>query len=135
MAAYVLLLHRGERGGYATAGRVRPRSSDKFRDPVNGATCLSVIVVDQYGQPNERSYTRNTFSYGIKILRERRDPEELQELLKSAYEDYKLRFGKPEKTAVPDEEEYDDDTGFTSIDDEEADEPEEPGGLEWLPVF
>ncbi len=101
-----------------------PRRSDEFRDPVSGFTCLAALVVDQYGQPNERSYARSTFPYGIKILQERRDPEELQHLLKASYDEFNLRFGTPEVSSVPDDEEEgfgpEDEEGFDADDDESA---------------
>jgi hypothetical protein len=103
-----------------------PRPADEYRDPVGGLTCLSAIVVDQYGQPNERTYIRSTFAYGIKILRERGNPEELQEQLKTAYDDFKLRFGTPEKTAVVEEDEYEEGEYGDEFNDEDDSAPEMP---------
>ena len=70
----------------------RLSGSEEFREPVGGRTCLSAMVVDQLGRPNERSYSSAAFVFGIKILREKKDPELLPELLKKAQEDYLLRW-------------------------------------------
>lgn len=102
------------------------RPADEYRDPVGGLTCLSAIVVDQNGQPNERTYVRSTFAYGIKILRERGNPEELQEQLKTAYDDFKLRFGTPEKTAVVEEDEYEEEEYDDEFEDEDDATQETP---------
>ncbi len=73
--------------------------SAEFREPVFGQTCLSALVLNQQGQPAERSYSPAAFVYGIKILREKGDPEELMELLRKAQEDYMERFQVPVQTA------------------------------------
>ncbi len=70
----------------------RLSGSKEFRERAGGRTCLSALVLDQLGQPNDRSYSAAAFIYGIKILREKRGPEELPELLKKAQEDYVVRF-------------------------------------------
>ncbi|HEY4288652.1 MAG TPA: DEAD/DEAH box helicase [Puia sp.] len=70
----------------------RLSGSEEYREPVGGRTCLSAMVVDQLGRPNERSYSSAAFIFGIKILREKKDPELLPELLKKAHEDYVKRW-------------------------------------------
>ena len=89
----------------------RLSGSKEFREHVGGRTCLSALVLDTRaerrvrarrsegrrsaeapGQPNDRSYSSAAFIYGIKILREKMDPEELPELLKKANEDYLMRW-------------------------------------------
>jgi hypothetical protein len=70
----------------------RLSGSMEFRDPIGGLTCGSALVLDQMGQPAERTYSPAAFIYGIKIIREKMDPDELTELLKKAQEDYLLRF-------------------------------------------
>ena len=73
--------------------------STEFREPVFGRTCLSALVLNQQGEPAERSYSPAAFVYGIKILREKLDPEELTELLRKAQEDYLERFQVPKQSA------------------------------------
>ena len=73
--------------------------STEFREPVFGRTCLSALVLNQQGEPAERSYSPAAFVYGIKILREKLDPEELTELLRKAQEDYLERFQVPKQAA------------------------------------
>jgi AAA domain len=73
--------------------------STEFREPVFGRTCLSALVLNQQGEPAERSYSPAAFVYGIKILREKLDPEELTELLHKAQEDYLERFQVPKRSA------------------------------------
>jgi hypothetical protein len=70
----------------------RLTGSAEFREPVGGYTCLSALVIDQQGVPAERTYTPSAFVYGIKVIRERRDPEELPLLLGKAQEELYLRF-------------------------------------------
>ena len=77
-----------------------PHASDDFREPLRGTTYLSALVLDQEGAPAERTYTRSAFTYGIKLLREQRNPEELNDLLKKAYTEYPSRF-QPPTAAVP----------------------------------
>jgi AAA domain len=67
--------------------------STEFREPVFGQTCLSALVVNQQGEPAERSYSPAAFVYGIKILREKLNPDKVMEFLRKAQEDYMERFG------------------------------------------
>jgi AAA domain len=76
--------------------------STEFREPVFGRTCLSALVLNQQGEPAERSYSPAAFVYGVKILREKLDPEELTELLRKAQEDYLERFQVPKRSAAGD---------------------------------
>jgi len=73
--------------------------SDEFREPVFGQTCLSALVLNQQGEPAERSYSPAAFVYGIKILREKLDPDKVMEFLRKAQEDYLERFQVPKQTA------------------------------------
>jgi AAA domain len=73
--------------------------SDDFREPVFGQTCLSALVLNQQGEPMERSYSPAAFVYGIKILREKLDPDKVMEFLRKAQEDYLERFQVPKQTA------------------------------------
>jgi hypothetical protein len=70
----------------------RLTGSEGFHEPVGGYTCLSALVIDQQGVPVERTYTPSAFVYGIKVIRERRNPEELPLLLGKAQEELYLRF-------------------------------------------
>jgi len=56
-------------------------------------------VLNQQGEPAERSYSPAAFVYGIKMLREKLDPEELTELLRKAQEDFLERFQVPKQSA------------------------------------
>ncbi|HMH23663.1 MAG TPA: AAA domain-containing protein [Puia sp.] len=75
-----------------------PQSQNEFREAQPGNTFHAALVLDQAGLAAERTYRRSYFPYGIKILRERRNPEELNDLLKKAYTDYHTRFGVKERT-------------------------------------
>jgi hypothetical protein len=70
----------------------RLTKSTEFREPAGGNTCLSALVLDSLGQPSERAYTPAAFIYGIKLIREKKAPDELADLLKKAYEEYLQRF-------------------------------------------
>ena len=70
----------------------RLSGSTEFRDPVSGNTCLSALVVDHPGRPAVGTYSPAAFLYGIKIIRDKSDPEDLPKLLKKAQEDYSVRF-------------------------------------------
>ena len=65
--------------------------STEFREPVSGQTFFSALILNQRGHLVERSYVPAAWIYGIKILQERLDPEELPELLRKAHEEFLLR--------------------------------------------
>jgi len=65
--------------------------SKEFREAVSGQTFFSALILNQRGQLVERSYTPAAWVYGIKILQERLDPEELPELLRKAQDEFLLR--------------------------------------------
>lgn len=73
--------------------------SDEFREPVFGQTCLSALVLNQQGEPAERSYSPAAFVHGIKVLWEKLDPDKVMEFLRKAQEDYLERFQVPKQTA------------------------------------
>ncbi|WP_431214643.1 hypothetical protein ACQ86N_07640 [Puia sp. P3] len=64
----------------------------EFREPVGGDTCLSALVIDHQGRPAGRTYAPAAFPYGIKIVREKLDYEELPGLLRKAGEDFLKRW-------------------------------------------
>ena len=70
----------------------RLTDSTEFREPVGGRTCAAALVVDQLGRPGHRSYAPGAFIYAIRLIREKRDPEQLMELLKQAQEQYLTRY-------------------------------------------
>lgn len=65
--------------------------SKEYREPVSGQTFFSALILNQRGQLVERSYTPAAWIYGIKILQERLDPEELPELLRKGQEEFLVR--------------------------------------------
>ena len=71
----------------------RLTGSKEFREPVTGRTCFSALVLDHFGQAAERGYFPAAFIYAIKILRDRRDPGELEGILAKAQEEYGERSG------------------------------------------
>lgn len=71
----------------------RLTGSKEFREPVPGRTCLSALVLDHFGRAAERGYFPAAFIYAIKILRDRRDPGELEGVLAKAQEEYGERSG------------------------------------------
>ncbi|MBN9382681.1 MAG: ATP-binding protein [Chitinophagaceae bacterium] len=70
----------------------RLTGSKEFREPVPGRTCLSALVVDHFGQSAGRSYFPAAFIYAIKIIQEKGNPEELEDVLAKAQEGYRERF-------------------------------------------
>jgi len=80
----------------------RLSQSKEFREPAGGQTFFSALALNQRGQLVERSYVPAAWIFGIKILQERLDPEELPELLRKVPEEFLLRCqpdrekGKPE---------------------------------------
>jgi len=73
--------------------------STEFREPVGGDTCLSALALDTLGAPSSRTYSPAAFIYGIKLIREKRNPEVLVDWLNKAQEDYLTRFGLSPATA------------------------------------
>jgi len=78
----------------------RLTGSKEFRDPVPGKTCLSALVLDHPGMPSERSYFPAAFIYGIKILLEKKNPEELADILVKAQDGYLSRFRPGERAGL-----------------------------------
>lgn len=109
-----------------------PHSSDEYREPLAGLTCLSAIVLDQYGQPQERSYIRSSFAYGLKILRERGNPEDLYQLMKADYDDYKLRFGTQEKAGSVLDDDADIDVEEDEYENDQDEQAPSTSPLSWL---
>jgi len=70
----------------------RLSDSKEFREPVGGDTCLSALVVDHQGRPAERTYSPAAFLYGMKIIREKLDYEELPGFLRKAGEESLKRW-------------------------------------------
>ncbi|MBN8851401.1 MAG: hypothetical protein BGO55_09135 [Sphingobacteriales bacterium 50-39] len=98
--------------------------SKEFREPASGQTFFSALILNQRGQLIERSYMPAAWIYGIKILQERLDPEELPELLRKAHEEFLVRCqpdreegdqgGQPdrEERSNPDKERKDEETSI-----------------------
>ncbi len=73
-------------------GLAKLTASSEYRETVSGETCMSALVLDHSGRPGPRSYSPAAFAYGIKLIREKHNPEELTEELKKAQEGYATRF-------------------------------------------
>ena len=76
--------------------------SKEYREPVYGLTCLSAVVLDQSGRPWERGYTPAGFIYGIKVIEDGMDFEELPGLLEEAQSSYMVRFGLDKEVGIVD---------------------------------
>ncbi|MDO6432073.1 AAA domain-containing protein [Flavitalea sp. BT771] len=76
--------------------------SKEYREPVYGLTCLSALVLDGSGRPSERGYTPAGFIYGIKVIEDGMDFEELPGLLKEAQTSYLVRFGLDKEVRIAD---------------------------------
>jgi len=80
----------------------RLTGSKEYREPVYGRTCLSAVVLDQSGRPSERGYTPAGFVYGIKVIEDGMDLEELPGLLEEAQSSYLARFGLDKEVRIVD---------------------------------
>jgi len=63
-----------------------------FQEPLPGKTCLSSLVLGEYGNLPERSYVRASFIYGLKIVKNNEPLEKVNDYLKNVQKDYLLRF-------------------------------------------
>jgi AAA domain len=77
------------------------QSTDDYREKAGGETCLSALVLDEFGRPTPRGYAPAAFIHAIRLLRESRNQEELTDLLRYAQDDYAIRFGASASTDGP----------------------------------
>jgi hypothetical protein len=68
-------------------------STADYREKAGGETCMSALVVDEYGKPVPRGYAPAAFIHAIRLIRESRNQEELSDLLRFAQDDFASRFG------------------------------------------
>lgn len=66
-----------------------------WEDPIRGFTCLSALVLDEDGKPDERSYIPATYAFGINLLEQKKDLSTINTILTEAQEDFELRYQIP----------------------------------------
>ncbi len=67
-------------------------SAGDYREKTGGETCMSSLVLDEFGKPVPRGYAPAAFIHAIRLIRESRNQEELSDLLRYAQDDYAARF-------------------------------------------
>lgn len=63
-----------------------------WEEPVRGFTCLSALVLDEDGRPDQRSYIPASFSFGIQALEQNENLSSISTKLTKAQEDFELRY-------------------------------------------
>ncbi len=67
-------------------------SAGDYREKAGGETCMSALLLDEFGKPVPRGYAPAAFIHAIRLIRESRNQEELSDLLRYAQDDYTMRF-------------------------------------------
>ncbi|HFK5575176.1 TPA: hypothetical protein ACG0AX_003550, partial [Elizabethkingia anophelis] len=63
-----------------------------WEEPVRGFTCLSALVLDENGRPDQRSYIPASFFLGIQTLEQNENLSSISTKLTKAQEDFELRY-------------------------------------------
>jgi hypothetical protein len=75
-----------------------------WEDPITGYTCLSALLLDEDGRPDERSYVPAAYALGISLLEQKEDLSTISSVLTKAQEDFELRYNIPPQPQTGNEE-------------------------------
>ncbi|OUL60121.1 AAA domain-containing protein, partial [Flavobacterium sp. AJR] len=78
-----------------------------WEETISGYTCLSSLILDQGGRPDEKSYVTASFSFGINALIKKQNLSSVHTNLEKSKEDFESRYNIPEiqKSSENDERE------------------------------
>ncbi|WP_316632344.1 ATP-binding protein [uncultured Flavobacterium sp.] len=71
-----------------------------WEETISGYTCLSALILDQGGRPDEKSYVTASFSFGINALIKKQNLSIVQADLEKSKEDFESRYNIPEILSV-----------------------------------
>lgn len=71
-----------------------------WEETISGYTCLSALILDQDGRPDEKSYVTASFSFGINALIKKQNLSIVQANLDKSKEDFESRYNIPETLTV-----------------------------------
>lgn len=63
-----------------------------WEEPIRGFTCLSALVLDEDGRPDQQSYIPASFLFGIQALEQNENLSSISSKLTSAQENFELRY-------------------------------------------
>ncbi|SHL62651.1 DEAD/DEAH box helicase [Flavobacterium pectinovorum] len=67
-----------------------------WEETISGYTCLSALILDQGGRPDEKSYVTASFSFGINALIKKQNLSVVYADLEKSKEDFEIRYNIPE---------------------------------------
>jgi len=73
-----------------------------WEEPIQGFTCLSALILDEQGRPQQDSYVTASYTFGIKILENKGNLVSVSEDLERAKIDFFERYNIPEITVDSD---------------------------------
>lgn len=65
---------------------------NQWEESISGKSCFSVLILDENGQPNTKSYTLASFVFGLKALRENSNMEVVYSDLQNVSDEYLERY-------------------------------------------
>lgn len=69
--------------------------SNDWEEPVHGFSCLSALILDQNGRPQQDSYVAASYSHGIRLLEKKRNLSSVPAEIEKSEEDYLERYNIP----------------------------------------
>jgi hypothetical protein len=121
--------------------KLLPPVDDDYREPIGGTTCLAFLLLDQAGQPMEKTYIRASFAYGLTLLQQRRKLSEIPELQEKARQEFLDRFQIQVEVDEPvedesneDDDEWNEDYDFDEEDEETHNGDEEEDAMNEYPL-
>ncbi|NIG55883.1 DEAD/DEAH box helicase [Chitinophaga sp. Cy-1792] len=74
-----------------------------YKKPASGHTCLSALVLNEYGCPDENSYVPASYIFGLQGLKEEGGLSTIPFRVKMATEDFERRYELPPAPEAPEE--------------------------------
>lgn len=66
-----------------------------WEKPVSGFTCLSALILDESGRPDEKSYVTASYSFGMNALIKQQNLSQVSVDIEKSKEDFELRYKIP----------------------------------------
>ncbi|MFD1604708.1 AAA domain-containing protein [Flavobacterium artemisiae] len=77
---------------------LKSEGANDWEEPIQGFTCLSALILDEEGRPQQDSYVTASYTFGINILENKGNLASVSEDLEKAKIDFLERYNIPEIT-------------------------------------